>query len=88
MSKHTPGPWEVGINAVITTSDGTKVASAVCAIAPPPEFAEVAANARLIAAAPEMLETLKDVYGMKQQNEFYANLLSPIIAKATGEDTE
>ncbi len=59
MSKHTPGPWDV-------ESDGTSVAMAnqVCVVAPSPDWADndtTKANARLIAAAPELLEALSIV---------------------------
>ena len=55
MSKHTPGPWR---------ADGlhVKVVGGIVAHCPPPNVAGTFAcmdNARLIAAAPEMLEALR-----------------------------
>ena len=58
MSKHTPGPWETYVNANNDVTirkmfpDGTEC----CQIA---RCKSSFANARLIAAAPELLEALK-----------------------------
>jgi len=56
-SKHTPGPWTIGENhggvVEVTASDDMSVAENVCAN-----------DARLIAAAPELLSAARDlVYG-------------------------
>lgn len=59
MSKHTPGPWKTWTlspdsdpecRLIVTTDDGE---AEVCGIVPNPE------DARLIAAAPELLELLE-----------------------------
>lgn len=71
-AKHTPGPWVIGISADHTPHIGTArkfgpYGENVCVVARPgpaermegvPNCAD--ANARLIAAAPEMLEALKE----------------------------
>ena len=66
--QHTPGPWQVashharGYGATITRENGAHSEAVVDVV----DFndyhrdAEVAANARLIAAAPEMLKALKN----------------------------
>lgn len=62
MSKHTPGPWVVDelkvVNgrlwAAVTTPKGDLVYLTLIPT-------DVEANARLIAAAPEMLEALRDI---------------------------
>jgi hypothetical protein len=72
MSKHTPGPWSYGIDHDPTawwiygdTGDGMhpRIAKVEFGIrfhhTDEAEEAEVAANARLIAAAPKMLAALK-----------------------------
>jgi hypothetical protein len=70
MSKHTPGPWEVtdlrhGIIVRTESPNKTKFgASRYAAIggferSNPDQLAEALANARLIAAAPELLGALK-----------------------------
>jgi hypothetical protein len=65
MSAHTPGPWEAiqGENhsSVIANGDGHYV---ICSTREPIEGArarEHLANARLIAAAPELLEVLERI---------------------------
>lgn len=56
MAKHTPGPWAVGYPDDQTIrADGLRVASVEC---PRKEWR---ANARLIAAAPDMLQALRDI---------------------------
>jgi hypothetical protein len=97
-SKHTPGPWiadsagyggwrfDGGYNGVIRTLDGFHV------FAGPSSFlalrgrdaAEADANARLIAAAPELLEALQYVmsaHGEQLHDAFDA--AEKAIAKAT-----
>jgi hypothetical protein len=63
MNKHTPGPWKVGSRSNgefykrnIAGADGYHVA-----LTSSREDAEVEANARLIAAAPELLEALREL---------------------------
>ena len=57
MSRHTPGPWSVGdkrgvwVGPVVTAEDGKRGVAFVCG--------ESDANARLLAAAPELLAALK-----------------------------
>lgn len=61
MSKHTPGPWvKKGIhwtgknNEIVFVSNGPAFGSES-------DFESAKANARLIAAAPELLEALEDL---------------------------
>ena len=98
MTQHSPGPWEcVGFeNLVVNDEEGNTI---TCA--PGGRYGatlgELRANARLIAAAPEMLEALKDMletYAWKHeetaQNEGEHMLISAVrkarqtIAKAEG----
>lgn len=68
MSKHTPGPWYIhdlrGIRGPISISCVTPDHISVADIGPGMENteAEVLANARLIAAAPELLAALEAVW--------------------------
>ena len=65
MSKHTPGPWQVGCKISSTgvwTPDGTLVAlthSSTRNYKRDEQIAEQNANALLIAAAPDLLEALQ-----------------------------
>ena len=96
MTKHTPGPWqyafEGGTTAFITESDGSTI---FCLRTTENTTAHkgLAANARLIAAAPELLEALlvmlRDymaVHGdgdLEMQPAIYQ--AQKAIAKATGD---
>lgn len=78
MSKHTPGPWEVGKTysigvwpefyrtAVWHSSDDYMIAEAR-GRSLQENTSELRANARLIAAAPVLLEGLKDVFRLMDE---------------------
>jgi len=69
MDKHTPGPWKVNgaDNAIVGQRDGLpecigQVFNVVHGRSYPNEWSPVSsANARLIAAAPRMLDLIRDV---------------------------
>ena len=62
MSKHTPGPWAASsASSVVGALVGASATYHVAAVMPQLDKAEVEANARLIAAAPELLEACKAV---------------------------
>ena len=72
MSKYTKGPWEVArtdAGIIVRTESAKKTragASRYAAIggfdrSDPEQLAEALANARLIAAAPELLEALEEI---------------------------
>jgi hypothetical protein len=85
MNKHTAGPWKA--------SQGFDVGVYGCgyrvALMTSGEVNRDMANARLIAAAPELLEALvlvRDyVVTMKQMGHEYQVAIDAAIAKATGE---
>lgn len=101
-AKHTPGPWEV---ADFISNDKTRhlavwkdEAITICLISPKEtENDQDIANARLIAAAPDMLEELKRIRAeliestrhFKLHSENYDNLMNnaerifSVIKKAT-----
>jgi hypothetical protein len=62
--KHTPGPWsQKGYRKLdITRPDGKVVASAIASSEHPASELQANANARLIAAAPELAEALQALY--------------------------
>lgn len=108
-AKHTPGPWVVRTIdqslATVETQDGEYI---ICTAAQlrwddwKTEHAERKANARLIAAAPELLEAAKlvlewyeaednhsgtDFYQRMQMCRDSEDAIRAAIAKATGEQT-
>ena len=99
QGKHTPGPWvnghydDINDEIVIQTHEGEYVASIDCDGAYEGKIAAtIDANARLIAAAPDMLEALQEcraeleAYEADATGEGYKNpRLNAAIARATGE---
>ena len=68
MSRHTPGPWVVRHDDMVCSKEGRIIAdceSTSYNMRPAPPIAEDKANARLIAAAPELLEGLKQLLAMQ-----------------------
>ena len=91
-TKHTPGPWqyafEGGTVAFIVEADGTTVVK-LSATENSTAHSHLAANARLIAAAPEMLKALHSIRlcsinSMSSRHEM-CRLAGEAIAKATGD---
>ena len=87
VSGHTPGPWHCVVSPVngktIFVQHGDEVVASF------PVFSDVEANARLISAAPELLEALEfaAAYLRKQNDAHAASALchaSAAIAKARG----
>jgi hypothetical protein len=56
MSAHTPGPWTYGYLSGDISARGELIARCE-----PGELATTAANARLIAAAPDLLQELRNI---------------------------
>lgn len=96
MSKHTPGPWrtcEPGSNfhkgrLFVRRSDSEAL---IATVASELKFSERAANARLIAAAPELLQALKalrevaiDAYKAGRVDALAFITAGNVIAKAEG----
>ncbi|EML3184632.1 hypothetical protein ACIUZ0_37050 [Pseudomonas aeruginosa] len=89
MSKHTPGPWHVGGPNKCTIYDkhGQRLANSFEGVmATQRTDSECEANARLIAAAPELLDALVNllplISPLKAEIQQVANA-SAAIAKAT-----
>lgn len=89
MSKHTPGPW-VAHSLMVSEagqpiSRGRDICHCGIGMRPPSDSRQAMANARLIAAAPELLEALQAVVRVANRDtmEFFA--AHAAIAKATGE---
>ena len=85
---NTPGPWEVsdtGANIYGATGD---IVASVHGLPKPHLTSEGKANARLIAAAPELLKALKNLvdeshFGLARRNKA-RELARAAIAKAEG----
>ena len=87
MSKYTPGPWEIHSHPTkkcqIISKDTVQIAHVWETL---PTF-----NARLIAAAPEMLGTLQDVASYLLSSNDNADVIKMVedardaVKKATGE---
>lgn len=86
MSKHTPGPWSVDVHRNVLGPDGKMVAFPCIQ-----DGQNEVANARLIAAAPELLKSLIEILPMAKDSLSHPNLSVEIldaiaaITKATGE---
>ena len=87
---HTPGPWRVGPvdDTVVTDADGKEVAAIDGDYNSPDEWPRMEANARLIAAAPELLDALKRLInpspGTAKLPPWVYGIAVPAIAKAEG----
>ena len=66
MNKHAPGPWKVSPtdDTVVIDADGREVAAIDGDYNDPDTWPLMEANARLIAAAPDLLEALKDLFSI------------------------
>ncbi len=95
MNKHTPGPWAVADlpHSIVVRTESPKKskfgASRYAAIggfdrSDPEQLAEAMANARLIAAAPDLLEALEFVIRGVPDTWEGAQKARAAIAKATG----
>ena len=89
MSKHTPGPWAqwADTNIIIRLHSGKPLSEdlRICEVATNTWQDQGRYNARLIAAAPELLEALK----LAQQiighpDDAHSKLIDAAIAKAEG----
>lgn len=95
MSKHTRGPWVIDWNVArldIFSSDAKVLVASLRRSAMSPAIDEAArANARLIAAAPDLLAMLVeahdiiDAIGQPETAEVAARMLA-VIAKARGDE--
>jgi hypothetical protein len=95
MNKYTKGPWHIGAGngegSVFADTGRTRLEQggttlySICSVTLGWNDAEDAANARLIAAAPELLEAIKDAIEIIEGTGLDASIQRAAIAKATGE---
>ena len=95
--KHTPGPWVISANNPFLIRAGDSETGRHIAQAGPanyhPSFAIDEPNARLIAAAPELLEALEELRDLMQgviegdyaPDSFTLQVADAAIAKARGD---
>ena len=81
MTKHTQAPWQVGATTTLNGEAVSEIMSGDDTIAISMNYSE--ADARLIAAAPELLEALKDAYPFVSNANLRAQI-GNLIAKAEG----
>lgn len=93
MNKHTPGPWKVGnshSNYIINHQYGDGSWGYLMSLSSVVHGEAEEANAKLIAAAPELLEALERVSTFFESSESYSQEwrlkqeLGLVIAKARG----
>jgi len=89
---HTPGPWTVANNGKSVLAGSVKInqQAGPCAASAGVQIAidrELQANAKLIAAAVDLLEALQEVVedGLKTNTTEWIKKANAAIAKATGE---
>jgi hypothetical protein len=70
-TQHTPGPWHVDTcdDDLVYSANGLHIATVGNENQPDQSGEEITANARLIAAAPEMLETLEYFFNIMHDYE-------------------
>ena len=60
MSKHTPGPWKMDVVLPLCVIQDNEDGEGIATIEGDNRFSEVKGNARLIAAAPDLLEAARE----------------------------
>jgi len=91
MSAHTTGPWHIDGSDVFAKDDSLVVD---CSIAIARPDLEICANARLIAAAPDLLQALDDlllcieVDALMPESVSFMRQARAAIAKATGAESK
>ena len=89
-TKHTPGPWHVGglqgtgRAAIVYSPDGYSICDCK-SYHGKREWSEMEANARLIAAAPDLLAALEYWFDSNADSKKLAGMARAAIAKAKGE---
>lgn len=86
MSKHTPGPWHLGVSSSHADCDfeiyddlGQSIAHVSCR-----DGAEAQANAALLLASPKMLAVLEEVLAAGVWPDLY-NRVHAVVSEARGE---
>ena len=95
MGQHTQGPWIVGLDpqypnepCIDAVIDGVVWHIALCHNAVGPDDGSAEANARLIAAAPELLATVKDALPLLSADRSRYEAAMSVLAKVAGTTTQ
>ena len=88
-TQHTPGPWSVVEDRVPASLEIFADKSAICECWRRADVATEMANARLISAAPDLLEALRNIVSAALRHQLEESDLEVVearaaIAKATG----
>lgn len=67
MTTHTPGPWHTESNQFTIWDEKHAIAAVYNTMAPEPMAGQARANAQLIAAAPELLESCQELVKMVEE---------------------
>lgn len=84
MSKHTPGPWTISYCQIMGKPSGIEEPIGIADV----KNRDMDANARLIAAAPDLLEAAKAIMNSNRGEHLPAEKVGKMmeaIAKAEGE---
>jgi len=89
-ARHTPGPWCASNGKLVRVSTGTRPPITICGVhrvgdRGGAQQCDPLANARLIAAAPEMLEALEGIVRVADRATPEFDAARAAIAKAKGE---
>ena len=90
MSKHTPGPWDFvtlsidGSAYTVFAVDDNAPSKKICFFENPSDLGEQIANARLIAAAPEMYLLLRTLRNCMKGEA--SEMIDEVLAKAEGRE--
>lgn len=86
--KHTPGPWFTEVGTARVLSDDAR-ATIICEVTGAPNNPATIADARLIAAAPDLIAAALECVEMENEPRFLYGAIKSLkaaISKATGED--
>ena len=87
-AEHAPGPWSCiveGNDAFVMPAGGSPCVTLIKLRGAGTSYSESLANARLIAAAPRMLDELKRLRDVLNRNGYATAETDTVIAEATGE---
>lgn len=85
MTKHTQGPWEFRDGFILAKGEALPVIGVQVPTTVGPRRLEAIRNAKLIAAAPDLLHALRAVVRVADRKTVEFDAARAAIAKATGD---